>query len=51
VLAIERQSGPLRPGSDQHEMKLLLDRLTTDSEIEHYTRSAWIAVTGGLPPQ
>ena len=51
VLAIERQSGPLRPGSDQHEMKLLLDRLTTDSEIEHYTRSAWIAVTGGVPPQ
>lgn len=50
VLAIERQPGPLQSSSDQRDMKLLLDRLTDDAEMEHYTRSAWIALTGATPP-
>lgn len=50
VLALERQAGPLQSGSDQHDMKLLLDRLASDDDMEHYTRAAWIAVTGRLPP-
>lgn len=50
VLAIERQSGPLQSRSDQHDMKLLLDRLTPGEDIEHYTRAAWIALNGTLPP-
>jgi hypothetical protein len=50
VLTIERQTGPLQSGSDQHDMKLLLDRFVGHDGMEHYTRSAWIAVTGTLPP-
>ena len=50
VLAIERQAGPMQPGSDQHDMKLLMDRLASGDDMEHYTRAAWIALTGTLPP-
>ena len=47
VLAIERQPGPLQSGSDQVDMKALLDRLIeNDAELAHYARSARIAVTG-----
>ena len=47
VLAIERQPGPFRSASDQADMKALLDRLiVSDTELEHYARSARIAVTG-----
>lgn len=47
VLAIERQAGPLQSGSDQVDMKALLDRLIeNDAELAHYARSARIAVTG-----
>ncbi|WP_199041249.1 MULTISPECIES: hypothetical protein [unclassified Dyella] len=50
VLAIEHRHGPMQPSSDLHDMKLLLDRLASGEEMEHYTRSAWIALTGTLPP-
>lgn len=47
VLAIERQPGPFQSLSDQADMKELLDRLTpSDVVLEHYARSARIAVTG-----
>jgi hypothetical protein len=47
VLAIARQPGPFQPTSDMADMKALLDRLIeTEVELEHYTRSANIAVTG-----
>lgn len=49
VLAIERQRGPLQSRSDQHDMKLLLERLVGDAEMELYTRAAWIAVVGTPP--
>jgi len=51
VLAMERQRGPLQSGSDQHDMKLLLERLADDAEMELYTRAAWIALTGEPPPK
>jgi len=35
--------------SDQLDMKMLLDRLAGDAEMELYTRAAWIAVTGRPP--
>jgi hypothetical protein len=48
TLAIARQPGPLQSASDMQDMKALLDRLIeSDVELEHYTRSAHIAVTGG----
>jgi hypothetical protein len=50
VLAIERQVGPLQSGADQHDMKLLLDRLASGGNMEYYTRAAWIALTGTPPP-
>ena len=47
VPAIERQPGPFQSGSDQADMKSLLDRLITDDdELALYARSARIAVTG-----
>ena len=47
VLAIERQPGQFRPFSDRAEMKALLDALIqNDVELEHYARSAQMAVTG-----
>ena len=47
VLAIERQPGQYRLFSDQADMKALLDALIqTNVELEHYTRSARMAVTG-----
>ncbi|MFC3651311.1 hypothetical protein ACFONN_07135 [Dyella humi] len=46
VLVMESQSGPFKSSSDQFDMKLLLERLTNDAELEHYTRAALIAVTG-----
>lgn len=47
VLAIERQPGPFQSGSDQTDMKALLeDLIENDSELAHYARAARIAVTG-----
>ena len=47
VLAIERQPGPFQSASDQADIKALLDKLIeSDTELEHYARAAWIAVTG-----
>ena len=47
VLAIERQPGEFQPFSDQADMKALLDALIeNDVELEHYARSAKMAVTG-----
>jgi hypothetical protein len=47
VLAIERQPGPFQSASDQADIKALLDKLIeSDTELEHYARSARIAVTG-----
>lgn len=47
VLAIERQPGPFQPLSDQTDMKAMLDWLIeSDVELEHYARTARIAVTG-----
>ena len=51
VLAMERQTGALQSSSDLHDMKLLLEHLASESELEHYTRAAWIAVTGTPPPK
>jgi hypothetical protein len=46
-LAIERRPGPFQSASDQADIKALLDRLIeSDTELEHYARSARIAVTG-----
>jgi hypothetical protein len=44
------QSGPFQSSSDILDMKLLLERLTDTAELEHYMRSAQIAVTG-TPPE
>ena len=49
VLVMERQRGPLQSRSDQLDMKLLLERLVGDAEMEFYARAAWIAVTGEPP--
>lgn len=49
VLVMESQNGPFKSSSDQFDMKLLLERLTSEAELEHYTRSAWIAVMGSPP--
>jgi hypothetical protein len=47
VLAIERQPGDFQPFSDQTDMKALLEVLIqNDVELEHYARSARMAVTG-----
>ena len=46
ILAIERQPGPLQSLSDQADMKVLLGAVCGDEELEHYMRSARIAVTG-----
>jgi hypothetical protein len=47
VLAIERRAGQFQSRSDQADMKALLDRLiVSDTELEHYARSARIAVAG-----
>ena len=47
VVAIERQPGPFQSVSDQAGMKALLDRfIASYTELEHYARSARIAVTG-----
>ena len=47
VLAIERQPGDFKPFSDQADMKAPLDTLIqNDVELEHYARSAKMAVTG-----
>jgi hypothetical protein len=41
------QPGPFRSAADQADMKALLDKLiVSDTELEHYARSARIAVTG-----
>lgn len=47
ILAIERMPGPFQSGSDQTDMKAMLDSLiTSDTELAHYLRAARIAVTG-----
>lgn len=40
----------IRIASDLFDMKVLLERLAGTTELEHYTRSTWIAVTG-TPPE
>ena len=50
VLVMERQRGPFQSTSDIFDIKLLLERLASDGELEHYTRAAWIAVMGAAPP-
>lgn len=49
VLVMERKGGPFKSFSDEFDMKLLLERLTSDAELEYYTRAALIAVTGKPP--
>jgi hypothetical protein len=49
TLVLERQTGPFGSPGDLLDMKLLLERLTDTAELEHYTRSAWIAVTATPP--
>lgn len=49
VLVMEGQGGPLQSSDDKFDMKLLLERLTNEAELEHYTRAAWIAVMGAPP--
>ena len=47
VLAIERQPGDFQPFSNQTDMKVLLEALIeNDIELEHYARSARMAITG-----
>ena len=50
IIAIERRPGPLQPSSDLHDMKLLLEDVANDAELRHYSRTAWIALFGELPP-
>jgi hypothetical protein len=49
VLVMGGQSGPLQSSDDKFEMKLLLERLTNEAELEHYTRAARIAIMGEPP--
>lgn len=52
VAAIEQQPeefGVIRALSDQRDMKDLLDRIVDDGEMETYTRSAIIVMTGKVP--
>jgi len=50
ILATERQPGPFQSGSDQADMKALLERIiASDEELAHYGRAAHIAVTGEIP--
>lgn len=49
VLVLEKQTGPFGSPNDLFDMKLLLERLTDTSDLEHYMRSAQIAVTGSPP--
>jgi hypothetical protein len=51
VLVMEQQSGPFQSSSDILDMKLLLERLTDTAELEHYMRSAQIAVTAKPPAE
>jgi hypothetical protein len=47
TLAIEQRPGPFQSLSDQADTKALLDALIeSETELEHYTRAAIIAVTG-----
>lgn len=47
IAILERMPGPFQSGSDQTDMKALLDNLiTSDTELAHYLRAARIAVTG-----
>ena len=47
VLAIERQPGVFQSGSDQADMKAMLDGLiSSDVELASYARAARLAVTG-----
>lgn len=50
ALVIERQTGPLKASSDLLDMKLLLDRVTSEAELEHYMKMARIAVNDEQPP-
>lgn len=47
VLVLEKQTGPFGSPNDLLDMKLLLERLMDIQELEHYMRSAQIAVMGG----
>lgn len=51
VLAMrDNNTGPLSSPSDMHDMKLLLERLVEDRELDFYTRAAWVALKGSVPP-
>ena len=51
ILVMEHKGGPFQSSNDILDMKLLLERLTDDVEFEHYTKAAWIAVTGKPPAE
>lgn len=46
VLVLERQYGPMQAPDDLFDMKLLLERLTGGTELEHYAKGARIVVLG-----
>lgn len=50
ALVIEQKPGPLQASSDALDMKLLLERLSSQAEVEHYSRLAWVAIYGNPPP-
>ncbi|MDY1550148.1 hypothetical protein [Luteibacter sahnii] len=50
IIAIDRRPGPLQPVSDMHDMKLLLEDVTSEAELSHYSRAAWTALFGKVPP-
>lgn len=49
ALVIQQKPGPLQATGDAVDMKLLLERLSSQAEIEHYSRMAWTAVHGAPP--
>lgn len=51
ALVIERQKGPMQASNDALDMKLLLEGLSSQAEVEHYSRMAWTAVHGTTPPR
>lgn len=50
AMVIDSHDGVEQASNDALDMKLLLERLASQSEVEHYSRMAWIAVHGTSPP-
>lgn len=50
ALVIERQKGSMQASNDALDMKLLLEGLASQAEVEHYSRMAWTAIHGTIPP-